>query len=150
MNELMVMAQIAGRRCALPALKVQSVIELGVITPVPRSPAYVVGITALRSQALTVIDCRLALGFATIEWPTDERAAVVSVGGHPYALMIDAIEDIATSLGAAEQVTGGFGPEWSRAARGMIETATGPALLIDLPTIIAGPIQDAGKQAVAA
>ena len=139
MNELMVMAQIAGRRCALPAHDVQSVIELGTVTPVPRTPAFIAGITALRSQALTVIDCRLALGFEKIDWSTDGRAAVVSVGGHSYALMIDAIEDITTRLDEPSQVTGGFGPEWSRVTIGMIETSSGPALLIDLAALIAGP-----------
>ncbi|MEM7687390.1 MAG: chemotaxis protein CheW [Pseudomonadota bacterium] len=139
MNDLLVMAQIAGRRCALHASDVKSVIELGAITPVPRSPDFIAGITALRSQALTVIDCRIALGFREIAWATDHRAAVVKVGGHSYALVVDAIEDIATSRSAPENVPGGFGPEWSRAATGMVETAIGPALLIDLAALIAGP-----------
>ena len=34
---------------------------------------------------------------------------------------------------------GGFGPEWSRVAAGMVETMIGPALLIDLPALLAGP-----------
>ncbi|MDJ0978969.1 MAG: chemotaxis protein CheW [Erythrobacter sp.] len=139
MNDLLVMAQIAGRRCALPAGDVKSVIELGAITPVPRSPDFIAGITALRSQALTVIDCRLALGFPVIEWATDHRAAVVHVGGHSYALMVDAIEDIATGRTHPENVPGGFGREWARVATGMVETAIGPALLIDMPALIAGP-----------
>ena len=139
MNDLLVMAQIAGRRCALHAGDVKSVIEMGAITPVPRSPDFIAGITALRSQALTVIDCRLALGFANLHWSTDHRAAVVAVGGHSYALIVDAIEDIATGQSAPQSVPGGFGKEWSRAASGMIETAIGPALLIDLPALIAGP-----------
>lgn len=150
MNDLMVMSQIAGRRCALPAHDVQSVIELGTVTPVPQAPDFISGITALRSQALTVIDCRRALGFAAIEWDTDERAAVVSVNGHSYALIIDAIEDITTCLGDAEQVTGGFGPQWSRVAKGMIETSSGPALLIDLAAIIAGPPEIDGDLAAVA
>ena len=139
MNDLLVMAQIAGRRCALPASDVKSVIELSAITPVPRSPVYIAGITALRSQALTVLDCRLALGFDEIEWATDHRAAVVNVAGHAYALMVDAIEDIATGQSTPDTVPGGFGSEWSRVATGMVETAIGPALLIDLPALIAGP-----------
>ena len=81
MNNLMVMTQIAGRRCALHAHDVQSVIELGDVTPVPQTPEFIAGITALRSQALTVIDCRLALGFEQIQWDTDTRAAVVSIAG---------------------------------------------------------------------
>lgn len=139
MNELLVMIQIAGRRCALHASDVQSVIELGSITPISRTPDFIAGITALRSQALTVIDCRLALGFTTIEWPTDGRAAAVSVGGHAYALMVDAVEDVTTSVSEPGQISGGFGPEWTRVATGMIETGVGPALLIDLETLIAGP-----------
>jgi len=139
MNDLLVMAQIAGRRCALHASDVKSVIELSAITPVPRSPVFIAGITALRSQALTVIDCRLALGFHEIEWATDHRAAVVKVAGHSYALMVDAIEDIATGQSTPGTVPGGFGAEWSRVATGMVETAIGPALLIDLPALIAGP-----------
>ena len=140
MNDLLVMAQIAGRRCALHAGDVKSVIELGAITPVPRSPDFIAGITALRSQALTVIDCRLAIGFKEIEWATDHRAAVINVGGHSYALMVDAIEDIATGQSTPDSVPGGFGPEWGRVATGMVETAIGPALLIDLPALIAGPV----------
>lgn len=139
MNDLLVMAQIAGRRCAMHAGDVKSVIELGTITPVPRSPDFIAGITALRSQALTVIDCRRALGFPPTQWSTDHRAAVVLVGGHSYALMVDAIEDIATGETLPDSVPGGFGPEWSRISSGMVETAIGPALLIDLPALIAGP-----------
>lgn len=139
MNDLMVMTQIAGRRCALCAHDVSSVIELGTITPVPGTPDFIAGITALRSQALTVIDCRNALGFAESTWPTDSRAAVVNIGGHSYALVVDLIEDITTSVAQPEQVAGGFGAEWSRVATGMIETALGPALLLDLNELIAGP-----------
>ena len=139
MNELLVMAQIAGRRCALHAHDVQSVIEIGAITPVPRTPDFIAGITALRSQALTVIDCRRALGFDPSHWAIDHRAIVVAVGGYSYALLIDSIEDITTGMDQPGQVPGGFGPEWSRIATGMIETRIGPALLLDLPKLIAGP-----------
>lgn len=139
MNQLLVIAQIAGRRCALSAQDVKSVIEIGTITPVPRTPDYIAGITALRSQALTVIDCRMALGLGGADWPTDNRAAVVADGGHSYALMVDAIEDITTATGEPGQVPGGFGPEWSRIATGMVETMIGPALLLDLAALLAGP-----------
>ncbi|MEO0056882.1 MAG: hypothetical protein RIT17_318 [Pseudomonadota bacterium] len=139
MSELLVIVQIAGRRCALSAHDVKSVIEIGAITPVPRTPDFIAGITALRSQSLTVIDCRRALGFDADAGATDHRAAVVASGGYSYALMVDAIEDITTATAAPGQVPGGFGPEWSRVATGMVETITGPALLIDLAALIAGP-----------
>ncbi|MFU7528745.1 chemotaxis protein CheW [Qipengyuania sp. ASV99] len=139
MNDLLVMTQIAGRRCALRAHDVQSVIEIGAISPVPRAPEFIAGITAMRSQALTVIDCRLALGFDPEQWPCDDRAIVVAVDGYSYALRIDSIEDITTGMDEVGDIPGGFGQEWSRVATGMIETRTGPALLIDLAALIRGP-----------
>jgi purine-binding chemotaxis protein CheW len=149
-NSLLVIAQIASRRCAFGALDVKSVIEIGTITPIPRAPAHIAGITALRSQALTVIDCRLALGLEGHTWSTDARAVVIAVGGHSYALMVDAIEDITTAVGEPGQVPGGFGPEWSRVATGMIETMIGPALLVDLPALLAGPDAARGEIPAAA
>lgn len=138
-GQLLVIAQIAGRRCALCALDVKSVIEIGTVTPIPRAPAWIAGITALRSQALTVIDCRRALGLGSDDWATDHRAVVVTEGGHSFALMVDSIEDITTAAGEAGQVPGGFGAEWSRVATGMIETLAGPALMLDLAALLGGP-----------
>ncbi len=138
-GDLLVIVQIAGRRCALRALDVKSVIEIAAVTPIPRAPVWIAGITALRSQALTVIDCRRAIGLAEGEWHTDHRAAVVAEGGHAYALLVDGIEDITTAVGEAGSVPGGFGPHWSRIAIGMIETMAGPSLLVDLPALLAGP-----------
>lgn len=139
MNDLLVMAQIASRRCAIHAQEVESVIEIGAITPVPRAPDFISGITAMRSQALTVIDCRRTMGFDPEQFALDHRAIVVAVGGYSYALRIDMIEDITTGADMANPVPGGFGREWSRVARGLIETRVGPALLLDLPALIAGP-----------
>ena len=67
MNELLLICLIAGRRAAISATRVLSVIEVEAITPIPRTPEFIVGVTALRSQALTVIDCRVALGFPPSE-----------------------------------------------------------------------------------
>jgi purine-binding chemotaxis protein CheW len=139
MNNLLVMSQIAGRRCAFPASDVQSVIEIGTITLVPRTPIFIAGITAMRSQTLTVIDCRRAIGFDPDQFSLDHRAIVVNVAGYSYALRIDSIEDITTGVGEADDVPGGFGAEWSRVATGLVETRVGPALLLDLPSLIAGP-----------
>ena len=139
MSELLVIAVIAGRRCAMRAHDVHSVIDTGDISPIPRTPDHIIGLTALRSQALTVVDCRLALGIDISDLPTDDRAAVVKVGGHSYALQVDAIEDVEQALSEPTQVPGGFGEEWSRAGEGMLETTGGPALLLDIEQIVVGP-----------
>ena len=139
MSELLVIAVIAGRRCALRAVDVHSVIETGNISPIPRTPEHIIGLSALRSQALTVVDCRIALGLDLEGLPTDVRAAVVKSEGHSYALQVDAIEDVEQAMSEPTQVPGGFGREWSRAGEGMVETTGGPALLLKIDQIVSGP-----------
>lgn len=139
MNQLLLMCLIAGRRAAIPAVRVLSVIEIEAVTPIPKVPEFIVGLTALRSQALTVIDCRVSLGFAPSERIAGSRAAVVEHDGHRYALLVDEAFDVAEALSPPTQVPGGFGDGWRHAARGMVETETGPALLVDVEQLLLGP-----------
>lgn len=139
MTQLLLMCLIAGRRAAIPAVRVQSVIEIESVTSIPGTPDFIIGLTALRSQALTVIDCRVSLGFACSERIIGSRAAVVEHDGHRYALLVDEAFDVAEALSEPAQVPGGFGDGWLHAARGMVETETGPALLVDVEQILLGP-----------
>lgn len=138
MNELVVLAEMAGRKCAFRAQDVDSILELGAITPVPCAPDPVVGLAAMRSQALTVIDCRKAIGEDASLYPTGIRAAIVRVDGHSYALCLDAIDDVASVRDAPSDVPGGFGQAWNRVSHGMIETDRGPVLLLDVAAIVSG------------
>lgn len=139
MNQLLVIAHIAGRRCALSANDVQSVIELTKPTPVPCTPDFIRGIAAMRSKTLTVVDCRLAIGLDASDFPTDHRAAAVQIDGHLYALLVDSIDEVTTSVSEPEQVAGGFGSEWSKVVSGMVETGTGPALWLNFDALVQGP-----------
>jgi len=139
MTQTLVIAMIAGRRCAFLAEDVKSVIETGMIVPVPRAPEYILGVTALRSQALTVLDCRIAIGCEGHDHPTDERTIVVSHAGHTYALAVDQVDDITEAGGDPVPVPGGLGTQWSRISRGMVETTSGPALLLDIANLITSP-----------
>jgi purine-binding chemotaxis protein CheW len=103
------------------------------------APDFILGLTALRSQALTVIDCRVSLGFPSSERITGSRAAVVEQDGHRYALLVDEAFDVVEALSEPTQMPGGFGEGWQNAARGMVETDSGPALLIDVEQILLGP-----------
>ena len=143
MNELLLMCVIAGRRAAIPALDVQSVIEVETITPIPGTPDFILGLTALRSQALTVIDCALAIGLDQPCVSKDRRAAVVESGGHLYALLVDEAHDVGEARSAPMEVPGGFGEGWQRAARGMVETEAGPSLLVNVSLLVSGPLQQA-------
>ncbi|USA39818.1 chemotaxis protein CheW [Pelagerythrobacter marinus] len=139
MDDLLLLTRIAGRPAAFRAVDVRSIIELGTITPVPRAPDFVAGITALRSRALTVIDARRILGARGGRDSADDRSPVVDIAGHSYALLVDKVADVVAGVGALSPVGPTLGPRWSACAQGMVETAAGPAIVIDVPALITGP-----------
>ena len=139
MSELLLIVTIDGERVALPAAAVESVVELDTLIPVPRAAAHVAGLSALRSRVLTVIDCMRSLELGDTDWSDVIReAAVVELEGHHYALIVDLVEDVVEALSDPLPVRAAMGSGWERASQGMVETESGPLLLIDVAALIAG------------
>lgn len=145
MNQLLLIVSIAGSRVALPAAEVDGVVELDTLIPVPRAPAHLAGLSALRSRVLTVIDCQRSMDLGTTELGDGElhEAAVVEVDGHHYALTVDVVEDVVEALSEPVPIRAAMGEGWERVSKGMVETEEGPILLLDIPAIIAGPSAEA-------
>ena len=140
MSELYLIVGLCGERVAFNAAEVQSVIEIDRITAAPRAPAFVAGIAALRSRALTVIDCAHSLELVTGKRELEGcQAAVVEKDGHRYALALDNVEDVVEAQSSPESVPARLGAGWHRVARGMVETELGPMLVVDLSAMIDGP-----------
>ena len=137
MAELLLIATLAGERVALPAARIESVVEIENVTPVPRAARHIAGLTALRSRVLTVIDCVASIGHGCVEQPRDALVAVVD--GHPYALLVDRIEDVVESEGEAGAIPPGLSPGWARVAGAYVPASGGLILLADVDALIAGP-----------
>jgi purine-binding chemotaxis protein CheW len=139
-SELLLVVTIAGERVALPAAAVESVVELDTLIPVPRAPSQIAGLSALRSRVMTVIDCMRSLELGASDRSDGIReAAVVELDGHHYALIVDLVEDVVEAQSEPAPVRAAMGPGWERVAQGMVETETGPLLLVDVAALIAGP-----------
>ena len=138
MGKLYLLVQIGGRRAAIPGARVQSVVEIDQIVPVPLAPPHVAGLAALRSRALTVIDTRAALGLDPALCDTEGRAAVVEVDGHGYALLVDRVEDVAEADAVSDRCDATLGPAWDHVALGFVETPIEPAVLADIAALVAG------------
>lgn len=138
MRQLYLLMRIGGQRTAIDTAQVRSVIEVGVIHPVPRAPHHVVGLTAMRSQCLTVIDCRATLG---IENPCahGERSPVVEVDGNAYVLLVDAVDDVLKSEADPVPVPGHYARAWQSVGVGMVEGEHGPLLVVDVARLIGLP-----------
>lgn len=143
MADLLLLVRLGGRRIALPASEVEAVVELDGITPAPRAAPHVAGLSALRSRVLTVIDGLAALGLGRSPRDGALDAIVVPSGGHPYALLVEAVEDVVEASGSPEPLRAPAGAGWERAASGMIEAGGDLLLLVDPHRLIAGPAAQA-------
>ncbi|MEA1013332.1 chemotaxis protein CheW [Sphingosinicella sp. LY1275] len=143
MQELLLIITLGGQRIAVPAADVESVVEIEGLTPVPRAAAHVAGLSALRSRVLTVIDClaSLELGASNADGPRD--AIVVETDGHPYALLVDSVEDVLEFSGDVRPVRTSLDSGWRRVAKGMVEAGDDLLLLVDSQALLAGPTAQA-------
>jgi purine-binding chemotaxis protein CheW len=139
MADLLLIVRLAGRRIALPAAEVEGVVELDGITPAPRASIHVAGLSALRSRVLTVIDGLASLEFGRAATGGMIEAIVVPSGGHPYALIVEAVEDVIETARAPLPIRTPVGAGWDRVAIGMVEAGEDLLLLVDPHRLIAGP-----------
>jgi len=139
MTELLLIVTIAGERVAIPAADVESVVELEGLTPVPRAARHVAGLSALRSRVLTVIDCFASLELGRAAEKATREAIVVEADGHPYALIVDSVEDVVETEGDVKPVRSSLSGGWRRVAKGMVEAEGDLLLLIDTQAVLAGP-----------
>lgn len=134
LHELFLIAHIAGRTVAISSEQVESVVDIGEVTPVPRAPDLVRGLATLRSRVVTVIDTRIALGLAGEG--AAARAVIVRVDGHHYAMLVDALDDV--SAFALQTLANGtaLADEWQSIACGIVERDGEPVLAIDLTGLV--------------
>lgn len=136
---LFLVARIAGRGIAIDVAQVDSVVDVGVVVPVPRSDPAVRGLTALRSRVVTVIDTWAMLGLAAPAHAADrpaERAIITRIADYDYAILVDALDDVAPFIASALPPGLALDGGWARAARGVVDDARGPMLVIDLTALV--------------
>jgi purine-binding chemotaxis protein CheW len=138
MTDLLLIVRIAGERVAIPTAQVESAVEIEAVMPVPRAAPHVAGLAALRSRVLTVIDCAASLQPGT-RTETVRDAMVVVADGHPYALLVDSVEDVVEASGEAGPLPATLGGGWSRVGRAMIEADGQLLLQVDVRALIEGP-----------
>lgn len=137
MSELFLVAEVAGQSIAVASRTVESVVDLGEVTPAPLAARHVLGLATLRSRIVTVIDTAGTLtGEASAARP--RRAIVSAIEGHHYAFVVDALDDVAEfnaqPLGPGVALSG----NWATASSALVEHSGETALVIDLAALLPG------------
>ncbi len=138
-GDLLLVITIDGRKAALRAADVASVIEIETLVPIPFAPLPIAGLATLRSRVLTVIDARAALGLTPDGAdPRGRHAVVIDSAGHGYALLVDQVLDVTSALSDLAPTRTDQGGAWAASSRGTVETADEPLLLLDGDLLVQG------------
>ena len=133
-ERLYLIAHLAGRSVAIDAEQVESVVDIGAITAIPRAGATVRGLAALRSRVVTVVDTEAALGMPG--GAPARRAVITHVDGHHYAMLVDTLDDVAPFALAPLGDGVALARAWADAALGIVEREGEPILAIDLLRLV--------------
>ena len=128
MTTLFLLAQIGDQTVAFDATAIQSVVDIASVVAVPLSLPHVCGLSAIRSQVVTVIDCRRAVGESPAS--PNGRALVTSIDGHRYALRVDAVDDVVARL-VEPMESAQMNPDWRHVAIGTINMGDKFAVVVD-------------------
>jgi purine-binding chemotaxis protein CheW len=85
---------LADEEYGLEILKVREIIGLMVITPVPRTAEYVMGVINLRGKVIPVIDLRLRFEMESAEATEQTCVIVVDVGNTEIGIIVDRVSEV--------------------------------------------------------
>ncbi len=94
---------------AIEILKVQEIIGLMSITPVPNMPSYIRGVLNLRGKIIPVMDLRSRFGLPPVEDTTETCIVVVQEGQYRMGTVVDKVSEVADIDGANIEDVPSFG-----------------------------------------
>jgi purine-binding chemotaxis protein CheW len=90
-------------------LRVQEIIGVMPITPVPRTPDFIRGVINLRGKIISIIDIRLKLSMAEAARTEETCIIVVKARGIEMGIIVDKVSEVADIAGAEIQDAPSFG-----------------------------------------
>ncbi|WOE76456.1 chemotaxis protein CheW [Alterisphingorhabdus coralli] len=137
MASLYLLARLAGRDIAIPAEHVESVVRVSHVVPVPAVSPHISGLFALRSRVLTLVDCHWLVEGRKRQIESEQLAIVVTIDGHLYGLLVDAVQDIIAIEDKPLPVTGNIGSGWDAIGNQMVSIAdTQLTLVLDAARVV--------------
>ncbi len=85
---------LAEEEYGLEILKVETIIGVLAITPVPRTPEFIRGVINLRGQVIPVVDLRLKFGMESIEQTEETCIIVVQTQGIQMGVIVDRVSEV--------------------------------------------------------
>ncbi len=85
---------LGSEEYGLEILKVQEIIGMMPVTPVPRTPEYIKGVINLRGKIIPVVDLRMKLGMDSTEITDETCTIVVQVDKLQIGIIVDKVSEV--------------------------------------------------------
>jgi purine-binding chemotaxis protein CheW len=86
--------QLGEEGFGIDIFRVNEIIRLKEITPLPGTDAHIKGLINLRGKTIPVIDLRLRLGMPSVQATDASRIIVVNVGAENIGVIVDAVTEV--------------------------------------------------------
>jgi len=131
---------VGGRRVAIASAPVDSVVDVTAIQPIPGASPGILGLAALRSRVLTMVDCAIALGLDAGEQRPEGAAlatVVLEIDSYLYGFVLDRVDDVVTADRPLAPAGAPLGGPWSAVSAGIIEIAGSALPVLDPAAVLA-------------
>ena len=129
--------RLKGETYGINVMKVQEVLRVSEIAPVPGAPSYVLGIINLRGNVVTVIDTRNRFGLPSTEMDDSSRIVIIESEKQVVGILVDAVAEVvdlhASEIDSAPNVGN---EENSRYIQGVASRGEGLLILVDLDKLL--------------
>jgi purine-binding chemotaxis protein CheW len=102
---------LAGEEYGLEILKVQEIIGMMDITPVPRTPEYIRGVINLRGKVIPIVDLRLKFTMEEAERTSETCIIVVEANRVQTGIVVDQVSEVLDIMGENIEDTPAFGAD---------------------------------------
>jgi purine-binding chemotaxis protein CheW len=132
-QSLFLVGHVGSNSVAIPADRVEAVLRIDAVVPVPGAPAMVRGLVSIRSRVLVLIDSAMVAG-EEVDAPANYMA-IVGLGGHSYALALDGVHDV-VELHGFTPIPAAMTAGWQKIASQVVDHGGDLILEIDLDRLV--------------
>lgn len=124
-------------RYGVDVMRVQEVLRMTEIAPVPGAPPYVLGIINLRGNVVTVIDTRQRFALPPREADDATRIVIVEVEGQTVGILVDSVAEVVSLRASEIETAPNVGnEESSRYIQGVYSREGDILILVDLNKLL--------------
>ena len=129
--------RLENEKYGINVMRVQEVLRMTEIAPVPGAPDYVLGIINLRGNVVTVIDTRKRFGLVEKEADDATRIVIIEAENQVVGILVDSVAEVAELRGSEIETAPNVGnDESSKYIQGVSNQQQELLILVDVNKLL--------------